>query len=314
MTVLGSIFTDTMDLSQLPPPRENQAFCYISALESGFLWLELQFFITTAKPGDELEVPSLSFLLRHSATKQNILFDMGIRKDKENYPQPVKTRFFPAAVEKQAKVPLSVVESLGKGGLQPDDIHHIVISHCHWDHIGDPALFPSSKFVLGGAARTLFEPGYPADPTSFYQKNLFPPDRTDFLPVDNWQKIGPFPKAFDFFGDGSVYIIDAPGHLPGHINLLARTSADGAWVYLAGDSAHHWSLITRESDIAGTPDGFKRFGGCAHEDKELATENIKRIHTLTKVPRVRVILAHDAPWYEDNKGGSSFWPGSIKSL
>ena len=33
-------------------------------------------------------------------------------------------------------------------------------------------------------------------------------------------------KAYDFYGDGSFYLIDSPGHTVGHMCGLARTSAD----------------------------------------------------------------------------------------
>lgn len=36
-----------------------------------------------------------------------------------------------------------------------------------------------------------------------------------------WRPFGP-----DIFGDGSVFVVDTPSHLPGHINLLVRTGKD----------------------------------------------------------------------------------------
>lgn len=53
---------------------------------------------------------------------------------------------------------------------------------------------------------------------------------------------------------------------------------------------------------------------CAHTDKVVAEETIKRIKEVYKIPRVKVVLAHDVPWYEENKGGPVFWPGKIASL
>lgn len=38
--------------------------------------------------------------------------------------------------------------------------------------------------------------------------------------------IGDF-KAIDFFGDGSFYLLDTPGHAVGHLCGLARTSTAG---------------------------------------------------------------------------------------
>ena len=47
-------------------------------------------------------------------------------------------------------------------------------------------------------------------------------------------------KAFDFYGDGSFYLLDTPGHAIGHMCGLARTSADPPeFIYMGGDIAHH---------------------------------------------------------------------------
>jgi len=283
-----------MASTALPPPAQNQAYWDVSVLEGGHLVLDISFFITTASPGTKFGIPCLAFLLKHSVTKEYFLFDLGVRKDFDNYPPPVKEIFFPLC---PCTVPQDVVESL------------------HWDHIGNPPLFANATFLLGGEGKTLLNPAYPEDPTSPYADD-YPAGKTQFLSIDEpgWKPLGPFPHTLDYFGDGSLYVVDAPGHIPGHINALVRTSADGGWVYLAGDSAHHWSLITGESEIAGTPSGKGRFSGCAHEKKEVAAENMRRIRELTKVPRVRVILAHDEPWYKENKDGDAFWPGKLPSL
>ena len=48
-------------------------------------------------------------------------------------------------------------------------------------------------------------------------------------------------KAIDFFGDGSFYLLDTPGHAVGHLSGLARTTAspDATFMFLGGDCAHH---------------------------------------------------------------------------
>lgn len=293
----------------LPPPRDNQAFCDVSALEAGLIGLPLEMFITTSRPGVVALAPSLSFIINHSTNGQKFIFDLGIRRDWENLP--------PKAVEWvennfSINVPQTVTESLERGGTHPSEISTICLSHCHFDHVGDTRPFADSIFLVGAGAASLFEPGYPSDPNAHFASDLLPPTRTRFISPENWAPLGPFPRTFDFYGDGSLYIIDAPGHLTGHINVLVRTSPDGAWVYLAGDSAHHWDLITGKSEIAVGHPGHLH--SCAHADKESAEQHILRIRALWKLPRVRVLLAHDEPWYAANKGGSAFWPGKISSL
>ena len=95
--------------------------------------------------------------------------------------------------------------------------------------------------IVGNGFKGAFLPGYPADPdghvleTDFKDREIMEIDfsRTDI-------QIGRF-KAHDYFGDGSFYILDAPGHAVGHINALARThsSPKPGFIHLGGDSAHY---------------------------------------------------------------------------
>jgi hypothetical protein len=51
--------------------------------------------------------------------------------------------------------------------------------------------------------------------------------------------IGNF-RAYDFFGDGSFYLLDTPGHDTGHLAGLARTTNDpDTFIFMGGDICHH---------------------------------------------------------------------------
>jgi hypothetical protein len=187
-------------------------------------------------------------------------------------------------------------------------------SHPFADHIGDPKPFTKATFIVGEDSRELCVPGYPADPRAPVASDLLPPGRTTFAARAGWAPLGPFPLAHDLFADGSAFLVDAPGHCPGHTNLLARTSADGAWLFLAGDSAHDRRLLAGAAQIATEvgADGVVR--GRMHRDKELAEAHMRRVAALEAVPRVRVVLAHDKEWWEANRGGEAYWPGEMPSL
>ena len=237
------------------------------------------------------------------------MFDLGIRKDWRNitpgYMERVRKMTF------KIEVPQDVVESLARGGTQPEDVTCVCISHVHFDHIGNTALFTKSTFIVGEGARALVENGYPKDSNSLFAADLLPEGRTRFLAPDEWPSLGPFEHALDFYEDGSLYIVDAgPGHLPGHINVLARTSPDGGWVYLAGDSGHDRRLVTGEAKIP-----HHDIFGCAHRDPEKSAAHLAKIRELMEENgRVRVILAHDQPWWDEHKEKDVFWPGVIESL
>jgi len=293
----------------LPAPTSDQAFCNISALEGGSLIASDDLFIADAIPGQKSTLPALCFLIHHSKRPEKFLFDLGINKDLSKYPPEAQARI--AQLFPLGDAP-SCLESLSKGGVSPDDVDFVCVSHVHWDHTGDTHAFKKSTFLVGGDCQPLLEDGYPKNPASRFASDLYPAERTRYLPTSEWPPLGPFPHAYDFYDDGSLYIIDSPGHVAGHINVLARTSSDGAWIYLAADSAHHWRLLTGESQIkTGMPYGLHF---CMHADKHKAEEHIAHIRELRKLPRVQVILAHDGPWYSSNKGGDAFWPGKIQPL
>ena len=61
----------------------------------------------------------------------------------------------------------------------------------------------------------------------------------DFQQPGGGFKIGRF-NAFDYFGDGSFYLLDTPGHTIGHICGLARTSTNpDTFIFIGGDASHH---------------------------------------------------------------------------
>ncbi|KAF5369428.1 hypothetical protein D9758_002647 [Tetrapyrgos nigripes] len=309
-------------MSPLPPPSgPSQPYCYVSVLEAGFIDLPLHLFLSDSSIAQDQKVtaPSLSFLIQHSThPNKTFLFDLGIRKNWETYPPGVVKRIR-MVYNEGINIPNDVCDSLAKGGLKPEDIKTVCVSHLHWDHIASAEPFKNATFLLGPESKALLDA--PPTESSVFANDL-PPERIKFVPLDSESeaavcRIGPFPKAYDLYGDGSLYIVDAPGHVRGHVNVLVRTSSDGGWIYLAGDSGHHWALITGQAEIADTRNAHTHYPGfCAHEDKEKAREHIARIRELIERDeegRVRVILAHDEQWFRENKGGSAFWPGKIES-
>ncbi|EIN12835.1 Metallo-hydrolase/oxidoreductase [Punctularia strigosozonata HHB-11173 SS5] len=288
----------------LPSHNHQQTYCRVSALEAGILSIPLGRILQGGQ--GNVIVPSLSFILQRSSSKETVIFDLGICEDFQRYPESVTSRI------QRGFQPMS--ESLSKGSVLPSSVDYVILSHLHWDHIGDPAPFSNATFIVGAESASMNDLGFPTS-QPLAASEMLPKHRTRLERADTWTPLGPFPRAFDIFGDGSIYIVDAAGHCPGHINLLARTSADGGWIFLAGDSAHDRRLITGDGEMA-TKVGVECAAPIAHlhRDKSLAEAHIGRIARLMGEPRVRVLLAHDREWFEANVGGPSFWPGIIPTL
>ncbi|TCD67197.1 hypothetical protein EIP91_000424 [Steccherinum ochraceum] len=259
---------------------------------------------------DSFGFPSTAFLLRHSETDTTFVLDLGIHKEWKTGLPPVVV----AELQKlsRVEVPVDVTACLEKGGLSPSDVDYVCLTHVHFDHSGNPAAFPNSIFLLGESGKALLDDGYPTNPTAHYMQDLLPTSRTRFFSLQEgeWNELGPFPRALDFYGDGSLYIVDTPGHISGHISILARTSPDGGWIMLPGDAVHDWRILRGDAEI-----GHHSKYGCLHADKLVAEDTIRKLRELMKEPRVRIALAHDQVWYDAAKeAGRDFWPGKFQSL
>ena len=52
-----------------------------------------------------------------------------------------------------------------------------------------------------------------------------------------WVRFGPFEKAFDFFGTGLFWTVQALGHMPGNLCAVVHKGKD-EWIVLGSDCCH----------------------------------------------------------------------------
>lgn len=199
---------------------------------------------------------------------------------------------------------------LERGPVSPSSISDIIFSHLHFDHIGDCTKFPDARLLAGPGSKAANGPGWPALPKSpFASAPVQHPKYCELsFEGDRWSPLGPFERAYDFFGDGTFYLIDTPGHMAGHLGGLAWTGPD-EWLFMGGDCCHHRSLLvgSRPMSVTCGPAGQPGF----HRDPEVAKQTIANIRKLEKSENVFVALAHDSflvdimPEYPDPVNGWS---------
>jgi len=179
------------------------------------------------------------------------------------------TRTAPADPKEPEKASLrkTIVEQLAELGIKPEQIGLIGISHYHYDHTGQAADFPKAKLVIGAGdldfARQHEKVGKPIAPW-----------------LGEGAKVEGVKGDKDLFGDGSVVMLDLPGHTPGHHGLLIRLSRTGT-VLLSGDVAHF------RENLAS--DGVPTF----NVDRAASLAAMDRFRKIAKALKAVAIIQHD---------------------
>ena len=208
-----------------------------------------------------------------SKGNRHILFDLAVRRDWENY-APNVVSIIKKTTTCETEKNVSDILDDDKSGLEigSKDIEAVIWSHSHFDHIGDPSAFPpSTDLVVGPGFKQAYWPGYPTNPESLLLDS--DAEGRNFREIDiqkegNGLKIGRF-DAMDYFGDGSFYLLDAPGHAVGHMCGLARTtSSPDSFVFMGADACHHVGILRPTEylplplNISPSPIERLEAGGC----------------------------------------------------
>lgn len=108
-------------------------------------------------------------------------------------------------------------------GIDPVDVHTIIVTHFHADHISALRDFPNAMFLAP-------RPGWETLIRNSRLANIRHGIFTELLPSDFLARarffddcaVASLPdggRGYDMFGDGSVVSVDFPGHAPGHSGI-----------------------------------------------------------------------------------------------
>lgn len=213
----------------------------------------------------DLVVPC--YLIRHSSG--DLIWDTGLPGALADMPNGFSPPGYPARFE----VPVKLTSQLAQLNLTPADIEFVSFSHMHSDHTGNGNLFAASTWIVDVDERTrMFDAEHRADPQDFNNYNLLENAQTRLIEGDS---------EYDVFGDGSVVIIQAPGHTPGHTILRVNLRNAGT-VLLTGDL---WHL--RESRERRTVPRF-------NTDRVQTLASMDKVEALAVETHARVIRQHVA--------------------
>ncbi|NLE80124.1 MAG: MBL fold metallo-hydrolase [Rhodococcus sp.] len=175
---------------------------------------------------------------------------------------------------------LDICTSLDRVGMSPADLDFALPTHLHWDHVSGLLDMPDLPVRVHAPERAWLMDGVTA-PVGGVRPSLEGREIEEF--VLDGPPVLTFGRSHDLFGDGSVTLVDLPGHTPGSIGLLLNTARGP--VLLAGDAAWHHLQIEHVRSKASFP------GLLVDADRGEALRTLHRLHAVRS--RVRIVPTHD---------------------
>lgn len=170
-------------------------------------------------------------------------------------------------------------------GFSPDRLTGMIATHGHFDHLGGLADIPAVPVWMPQPEIDLLAQSAGKHPT------ILPGDArrlTDRVRPVAWED-KPFlawERSWDLYGDGSVVVLDTPGHTPGSLSVYV-TLSDGRRTLLVGDTV--W---VREGFELREPKGA--LAASFDADREGTDEQIARLWSLHQQdPGLAILPAHD---------------------
>jgi glyoxylase-like metal-dependent hydrolase (beta-lactamase superfamily II) len=190
---------------------------------------------------------------------------------------------------------LAIAAQLPALGVALDDVRTVILSHLHADHMCGLRDLPQARLVVKAEAwesirglrglaglRKAFIPG------------LMPDDcaaRAVLLGPFEGPELRPFGPTHDLFGDGSLRLVDLPGHARGHLGLLAETERGP--LFLVGDAA--W--MRRAVRELRPPHAAANF---MMEDLSTARDTLAKLHAFHQEnPEVILVPTHCPEAYQE---------------
>lgn len=222
----------------------------------------------------ELFVPC--YMIQHG--EQRLLWDSGL-------PLPYAGQIdAPLGDGVEISYAISIVDQLAAMKLEPDDLDYVAFSHFHLDHAGAGNAFTDSHLLI---QETEFDAafGHPED------NPVFDPTLYDKL-IDAPRTL--LDGDHDVFGDGSVVIVSAPGHTPGHQVLYLELANTGR-IVLSGDLYH----FEKSRELRATP--------VFNTDAEETLRSMARVDALLEEKNATLWVEHSKALADSLKKAPAFY-------
>lgn len=154
---------------------------------------------------------------------------------------------------------------LSRDGIQKTDLSYVLLTHFHGDHIGALPEFDTTPWIYRKtpldklqklSSWQALRKGFLTDLVPEIPEKSIAVEEADFRP-------GPLPfQSVDLFSDGSLYLVDLPGHALGQMGVF---------------TSEHFFVADALWSEKGKP---HRFGFYLQEDRKAYKKTYETLHSL----------------------------------
>ena len=193
-------------------------------------------------PHEDYSMPMDYFIWVAKSENQTIVIDVGFNEE--------------VAEKRNRNFIKSPVELLKEIGIEPETVDYVIITHLHYDHIGNLSHFPNAKYIIQEKELSFWTGKYAGKP---HFKSHVEKEDILYLVDQNFSNRVIFVDGnVEVFPGVHLYLVG--GHSPG-LQMVKVNTPKGN-VLLTSDAAHFYKNINEERpfiivvDLPAMYDGF----------------------------------------------------------
>jgi glyoxylase-like metal-dependent hydrolase (beta-lactamase superfamily II) len=158
----------------------------------------------------------------------------------------VDTGFAPEAGDRRRRAHYTTpAQFLPELGIAPDDVTAIVITHAHWDHVGNVRQFPRAQVVMTEAEYAFWTS--PLAARQHFAAHSEPPEIALLRQARDADRLTLFTGEHALAP--GIDLIEVGGHTPGQL-IASVASPAGGTVVLASDALHFYEEVEKDRPFA----------------------------------------------------------------
>lgn len=190
-------------------------------------------------------------------------------------------KYHPYSKSEPRKPEQKMVAQLAKAGVTPEEIDIVVLTHLHWDHVGDVTKFPNAEFIVSQEELRFALNPLPCLYVAYEALQLGM--QPEFLKVIERIKTVEMKEKEIVEG---VRVIPLPGHTPGSIGVVVDTEK-GPYI-ITGDA------VPKYGNLKGAPEERQPYLMTGiYTDMMAMWKSFERIDEIVGGDYSKVIPGHD---------------------